>query len=142
MLYTEVILNNNERIMRKIIPIVRLETLVPAGDYCYTPMPAPSPDSGFRMKVKPCPFWSKPAAMVAAYGEQMSGYCSYLRQGDWMPDGTFMLWDQVKECGVNYDDREFEELAVRPWDESSNSEAVPLPVKLAGGASSFEVPLT
>ncbi len=127
--------------MRKVIPIVRLESLVPAGDYCYTPGELSSPESGFRMKVKPCPFWSKPAAMVEAHGAQMSGYCSYLRQGDWMPDGTFMLWDQVKECGVNYDDREFEALAVRPWDDSSEGEAAPLPVKLAGGSPSFEVPL-
>ena len=42
---------------------------------------------------------------------------------------------------VNYDDREFEALAVRPWDDSSEGEAAPLPVKLAGGSPSFEVPL-
>jgi len=30
----------------------------------------------------------------------MDGHCGYLGKGDWEKDGTTLLWDQVKECGV------------------------------------------
>lgn len=33
--------------------------------------------------------------------EQLSGYCKYLKSGDWHKDGTTLLWDQCKECGVS-----------------------------------------
>jgi len=50
------------------------------------------------MQNKICPYWSirdsKPA--------QGNGYCGYLEWGDWdMENSVTLLWDQVKECGVN-----------------------------------------
>lgn len=32
--------------------------------------------------------------------EQENGYCSYLQKGDW-DLSLGLLWDQVKECGIN-----------------------------------------
>lgn len=32
---------------------------------------------------------------------QMNGYCKYLKLGDWYENGTMLLWDEVKECGVS-----------------------------------------
>ena len=37
--------------------------------------------------------------------EQLSGYCKYLHTGDWMKDGTILLFDECKECGIHEDDR-------------------------------------
>ncbi|NHJ33124.1 MAG: hypothetical protein FK732_09685 [Asgard group archaeon] len=70
------------------------KSLIPKGCYCYT---------DHRGKGR-CPYWdfdkTKP--------EQECGYCHYLEVGDWEEDGTLLLWDQVKECGINmdYDDEE------------------------------------
>lgn len=70
------------------------EKLIPYGLYCYE---IESYDyENHRLKIKPCPYWSKDPNKP----EQDNGYCSYLQMGDWdMSLG--MLWDQVKECGVN-----------------------------------------
>jgi hypothetical protein len=35
--------------------------------------------------------------------EQLSGYCKYLHSGDWMEDGTTLLWDECKECSCHYE---------------------------------------
>lgn len=78
------------------IPVIHAESVIPVGSYCYTPIEAPSTANGMRYKIKPCLFWSKNKDKQ----DQESGYCSYLRSGDWMEGGTFLLWDQVKECGV------------------------------------------
>jgi len=63
---------------------------IPYGMYCY---------SGDYT----CPYWSKRADKR----ERDDGYCSYLDLGDWMENGTFLLWDQVKECGVNEEEIEY-----------------------------------
>lgn len=31
---------------------------------------------------------------------QQSGYCMYLKVGDWYEKGALLLWDECKECGV------------------------------------------
>lgn len=31
--------------------------------------------------------------------EQESGYCKYLKVGDWHKNGTMLLWDECKACG-------------------------------------------
>ena len=58
---------------------------IPKGLYCY----------GYNGIL--CPYWkinkNKP--------EQLNGYCEYLKIGDWMEDSIGLLWDQVKECGIN-----------------------------------------
>lgn len=64
---------------------------IPWGDYCYEYNPR---DPGRHNHT--CPYWSRDPQRL----EQESGYCSLLRAGDWMPAprGTWLLWDQVKEC--------------------------------------------
>lgn len=76
-------------------PRVRDERLVPEGPYCYTRRPDGS--------IKACPYhFGCPEAP-----EQAWGYCSYLGVGDWMDEGTFLLWDSCKECGINdYEEEE------------------------------------
>ena len=32
---------------------------------------------------------------------QLNGYCKYLKLGDWEENGTELIWDQCKECGVS-----------------------------------------
>ena len=64
------------------------ESCIPRGLCCYG-------YNGLR-----CPYWSirldKP--------EQLNGYCDFLEIGDWQKDAYFsLLWDQVKECGINED---------------------------------------
>lgn len=87
------------------IPVIHAEREIPRGMYCYKPVEAPSVKNGMRYRVKRCPFWGKDENRH----DQESGYCSYLKKGDWMTEaegGTFLLWDQVKECGVKPLDQE------------------------------------
>jgi len=78
---------------------------IPFGDYCYD-------KSGL------CPYWSK----IKSLPKQYNGYCSFLKKsdidlsgetectnlktgeivnGDDMPFGVSLLWDQVKSCNIN-----------------------------------------
>jgi len=61
---------------------------IPKGPYCYTMIEG---------VYTPCPHWS----MREDKPHQENGYCSFLGEGDWEDDGPSLLWDQVKECGVN-----------------------------------------
>lgn len=74
---------------------------IPPGSYCYELLEV-SPEG--VQKVKPCPFWElrkdKPS--------QDNGYCHYLKRGDWECSELSLLWDGVKECGIN-DDMEEED---------------------------------
>lgn len=88
--------------------------VIPRGPYCYT-----VGENGKRID---CPYWS----IRKDRPEQMNGYCYFLEKGDWElkrdgqwyhADGTPMfeyeikdlpkeyglIWDQVKECGINMD---------------------------------------
>lgn len=56
---------------------------IPEGGYCY---------SG-QYK---CPFWDRDRSKP----EQVSGYCHYLKRGDWENEHFGLLWDSCKECGV------------------------------------------
>lgn len=60
------------------------EDVIPKGLYCYD-------EKGV------CPAWGR----SAYYPPQENGYCTFLMQGDWENEGVSLLWDQVKECGVN-----------------------------------------
>lgn len=62
-------------------------TVIPFGYYCYD-------------KTGNCPYIDN----AANKDEQQSGFCWFLNKGDWEEDGTFLLWDQCKECGINDDD--------------------------------------
>ena len=85
------------------IPVVHAESLIPAGPYCYTPVQGPCAENGSVFRVKCCPFWRT----LPGLPEQRSGWCDYLRTGDNEADGTLLLWDQVKECGIKDSDEDF-----------------------------------
>ena len=61
-----------------------LKKVIPHGDYCYD-------------KHGCCPFWEKWDHLP----DQGSGYCFYLETGDFTKNGTMLLWDQIKCCGIN-----------------------------------------
>ena len=65
--------------------------LIPEGIYCYTRI------GGKQVN---CPYWGRDYARP----EQESGFCTYLDIRDWddMP-GVPLLWDSIKECGINDD---------------------------------------
>ena len=66
-------------------------SVIPPGPYCYG-----RNDQGDRVL---CPYWSS----VPTAPEQEDGYCALLGRGDWEVKGLSLLWDQVKECGINLD---------------------------------------
>jgi len=70
----------------------KVATSIPKGVYCYD-------ENGV------CPHWS----MRADKPEQENGYCSHLKKGDWeFTKYHSLLWDQVKECGIDQWDEELE----------------------------------
>jgi hypothetical protein len=73
-------------------------SVIPIGSYCYTPIEV----EGDHYKIKICPYWSRDNEKE----EQMNGCCSFLGISD-HENGT-LLWDQIKECGVNEGDEENE----------------------------------
>jgi hypothetical protein len=64
------------------------KNLIPKGPYCYD-------------KNGVCPYWS----LNKDREYQNNGYCSFLERGDWQEDWFSLLWDQVKECGVNEEEK-------------------------------------
>lgn len=84
----------------RVIPIVRAETLIPRGPYCYTVTGELREDGGYPIKL--CRYWRRRADWPA----QADGYCEYLKRGDNDPEGTLLLFDQVKECAVRNDDED------------------------------------
>jgi hypothetical protein len=75
----------------------QIESLIPKGLYCYNPLEYPNKQNGYKFKIKRCPYWS----INDKQHSQDNGFCSYLNKGDWEENGTSLLWDQVKECGIN-----------------------------------------
>ena len=72
------------------------ESVIPRGLYCYSWIS--------KGHIKACPYWSSRPDKP----KQENGYCSYLGYGDWEGNGLSLLWDMVKECGVNEgDEREW-----------------------------------
>ena len=91
-----------------------LTDAIPHGYYCYTITkdylsiePESAAESQLRqifghtgrvpriLDIKVCPFWSRDSTKP----EQESGCCSFLGITD--AENHTLLWDQVKECGVN-----------------------------------------
>ncbi|WP_262267235.1 hypothetical protein [Microvirga yunnanensis] len=86
--------------------IGRAEAVIPHGDYCYRiTSVATGADGAPSLKTQCCPYWKGRKDRP----EQRFGYCRLLKVGDYThgrtPDGkpraTSLLWDQVKECGLN-----------------------------------------
>lgn len=72
------------------------ESVIPKGLYCYT---ISEIVNDRIVKTNICPYLRN----VHNKPEQMNGFCLYLDKGDWQEYGTDLLWDMVKECGVNED---------------------------------------
>jgi hypothetical protein len=72
-------------------------SVIPAGLYCYEGLGYSDDTKSYQIKL--CPYWSCDPTKP----EQECGYCSFLKRGDWEADHWSLLWDQVKECGINYD---------------------------------------
>lgn len=69
-------------------------SVIPKGMFCYTSL---GDFIDGEIPVKLCSFWSRDKTKP----EQESGYCELLKKGDWMENGTWLLWDQVKACDIN-----------------------------------------
>ena len=70
--------------------------------YCYIPKKALKPckkypDGGYDVKL--CPYWKK-LKEKDKYGNAIY-YCKYLKQKSEEYDPINLIWDMVKECGVN-----------------------------------------
>jgi hypothetical protein len=86
------------------------ESVIPTGDYCYTVLGFEEAKDGQppRMKTALCPYWAaNPEAPATLYG-----YCAKLKCGDYSEgeEATNLLFDQVKECGINQPDEEPEDI--------------------------------
>lgn len=66
---------------------------IPSGVYCYRYL-GMNETTG-TLNTEPCPYWR----CNENKHYQESGYCTAYNIKDW-EDGT-LLWDMVKECGVN-----------------------------------------
>lgn len=88
------------------------EAVIPEGPACYTLLGVDqqADQSLPRIRIKRCPYW----AAHPGKPHQMSGYCAKLKTGDWEDDGTILLWDQIKECGINEGDDEDHSIASKP----------------------------
>jgi len=76
------------------------QSVIPTGVYCYN-------EKGV------CPYLERNIKKEVLLGYQSSGHCSFLEAGDWMslkgiPQGTFLLFDAVKECFIRNNDPEDE----------------------------------
>lgn len=89
------------------IPVIHAESVIPPGDACYVVKSFElNPETHqMQMVTKLCPFWRFNQEMATLYGsDQLGGYCTYLKAGDWQDNGTMLLWDQIKECTVKTTD--------------------------------------
>lgn len=73
------------------VKVVDMHKLIPHGLYCYD-------EHGV------CPAWG----MSENHPKQENGFCTYMMLRDWEDEGVSLLWDQVKECGINLCWEEYE----------------------------------
>ena len=85
-------------------------SVIPKGLYCHGPLvqEGKKPNGLPIFKApKMCPYWSSDKNLP----NQGNGCCSFLgvKDGDTVNDKkVWLLWDQVKECGINMDDEDEE----------------------------------
>ena len=78
------------------------EKQIPCGEYCYALLEIGKNDSGVPfMRTKKCPFWANDT------NEPQNAYCAVLGEDDDSCEGLSLIWDQVKECGYNIDEDEY-----------------------------------
>jgi len=93
---------------------------IPKGYYCYTSVTTghepsdavhnklleifgePASSTMPIRRCTPCPYWG----MDASRERQNNGFCTFLNTRDWDDSSGGLLWDQVKDCGINVDDEE------------------------------------
>ena len=71
----------------RLVRVSLSDDVIPKGCYCYD-------ENGN------CPYWH----LFKSLPKQENGYCHRLKAGDWEIDRLSLLWDQVKECGINDDE--------------------------------------
>lgn len=70
---------------------------IPKGDYCYKIRKIVYRKDGMPiLKTRRCPYW----CWDEKYPEEEVGYCKLLGYGDMDGNGG-LLFDQIKECGIN-----------------------------------------
>jgi len=95
----------DEEHLKKVKALNKDEKYIPPGSYCYEFLDERPQKEGGRnredwaMRTLSCPY----REIREDKPKQMCGYCHYLEAGDWEEDGTLLVWDGVKECGVNYE---------------------------------------
>ena len=74
--------------------------VVPKGDYCYKLKKVIIDKTRNNMpvlKVRNCPYW----CWDTRYPGEKVGYCRYMKTGDYDEGSCGLLFDQIKECGIN-----------------------------------------
>jgi len=79
---------------------IKDKSKIPNGPYCYTPKRFPCKENNWIYEIDICPYWS----INKTKPSQNNGYCQYMEEGDWEHDGLGLLWDQCKECDIDWDD--------------------------------------
>ena len=85
--------------MNKIRDIIAKIRIPKDTCYCYKPkrfVPSHHPE---YYLIKPCPYWKKLKGKDS-YGNAIC-YCKYLKQKSEQYDPCNLIWDMLKECGVN-----------------------------------------
>lgn len=76
-------------------------TVIPEGMYCYklVAVEKRAEEGTPIMKTQRCPYW----AINPEKDDQNNGYCALLEvsAGNGYDENMSLLWDQVKECGIN-----------------------------------------
>jgi hypothetical protein len=94
-------------------------SVIPKGDYCYQWEEVPSSENNFRGKIKRCPYYthktlngvSVPWCVFLNCGgidnahddSQIQSLVEHFGTEEKMDEALplFLLWDEVKECGIN-----------------------------------------
>jgi hypothetical protein len=99
---------------------IKVEDIIPKGMYCYEELVQSETNPLAFTCVNACPF----RVRIPNRPEQGSGYCLHMQKGDWGENGTVLLWDQCKECGINYDDIDYElEKMDEYWKDNERTES-------------------
>lgn len=76
------------------------KSVIPPGSCCYTHTGEMN-DQGMP-KISLCPYWARDPK----HPSQENGYCALLKEGDWDSEGSTLLWEHCKECGIKDEDED------------------------------------